>query len=158
MLKHSIILVVLILLVSCSQQSYDVQWGPDPKQKCDDWLTFDYNQARYFYDTSGTLWKYIQNDSLIGLYIATHKGTSLTSENVKNLDAILSCKMFCGSHEDSVSVALNNPEHLVTFTKDNKITGYVSADFYSRNLTCMPATKSEELCALKYLFQSIRRH
>ena len=158
MLRQTIIIFILTVLTSCSNEpSYDIQWGPNPRQKCGDWLTFDYDRATYYHDTSGTLWKQVYNDSLVSLYISSHNGKTLTADNIKNLDAILSCKMFCGTPDDSVFVTLTNPEHLVTFTMDNKVTGYISADFYSGKITSWPTTKSEELCALKYLFQTVRR-
>ena len=158
MLRLTISIFILTLLTSChNEPSYDIQWGPNPKGDCGNWLAFNYDQAIYFHDTSGTLWKHIYNDTVVNLYNLSHKGTVLTLDNIKDLNAILSCKMFCGTPNDSIFVALSNPEHLVTFTKGNKVTGYISADFYSGKINSMPTTKSEELCALKYFFQSIRR-
>lgn len=158
MLRQTTITFILSMLISCNNEpSCIIQWGPPSKQNCGDWLTFEYDQAIYYHDTTGTLWKHIGNDTAVGLYSSSHNGKTLTPENIKNLNEILSCEMYCSIPDDTIRVALTNPEHLVTFIKDNKLTGYVSADFYSGKITSWPITKSEELCALKVLFHAVRR-
>lgn len=156
--KQLFLFFILLVSSSCSNEPLGtVQWGPEPRQSCGDWLTFDYDQAIYFHDSTGTLWQSVSNDTSLNKYILSHSGKALSADNIKNLGKILSCKLFCGAPEDSVFVAVNNPEHLVTFFKNKKLSGYVSVDFNSGKIYSRPATRSEELCALKYLFQAIRQ-
>ncbi len=152
------LILVLILLTSCdSEPMFDIRWGPNPRVACGNWLEFDYDKAIYFYDTCGTLYQHDYNDSIVNLYRLSHKGKVLTSQNINDLNAILSCKMYCGTSNDSIFATLNNPEHLVTFVKEKRVIGYISVDFYSGTIKSLPTTKSNELCALDVFFQSIRK-
>jgi hypothetical protein len=153
-----LVVVFVLLLVSCNNESLlEVRWGPKPRASCGNWLTFDYDEAIYFHDTLGGLYHTVYNDTSVNTYYASHKGIALTSDDIENLNSILSCKIYCGESDDSVFVALNNPEHLLTFTKENKVVGYISVDLYSGNVNSHPKSKSDEFCALKYFLQYLRR-
>lgn len=140
------------------EEKFDIRFGQSPKCQSDNWLTFDYDKATYYYDTSGTMYKYVHRngDSTINLYRRSHVGKTLSADNVKNLNAILSCKMYCGTPDDTIASGLADPQDLIVFTKDDKLTGYLATNFYDLSIYSLPSTNTTDLCALKYLFKTIR--
>jgi hypothetical protein len=160
MLRLTIIIIILTLFGCKSEdEKIDIRFGQSPKCQSDEWLTFDYDVATYYYDTSGTMHKYVyQNgDSTINVYRKLHVGKILSADNVKDLNAILSCKMYCGTPDDSIAAGLLDPRDLIVFTKEDKLTGYVATNFYDLSIYSLPSTNTTDLCALKYLFQTIRK-
>jgi hypothetical protein len=160
MLRLTIIIIILTFFGCKSEdEKIDIKFGQSPKCQSDKWLTFEYDVATYYYDTSGTMYKYVYHngDSTINVYRKSHVGKILSADNVKDLDAILSCKMYCGTPDDSIASGLVDPRDLIVFTKGDKLTGYVATNFYDLSIYSLPSTNTTDLCALKYLFQTIRQ-
>src|SRR5688572_12484599 len=92
------ILVLSILFVSCdNQKGSQIQWGCDPPCKPARWLTFSYDKALLFHDTTGKLLSALAHKKLEE-FVKQNHGTEISERVITSIDESLSCKMWTCAH------------------------------------------------------------
>ena len=155
MLRQTIIILTTILFSCKNEQTVGVKFGCDPPCEKKQWLTFSYDCAYLFQDSSGAIKSSLDNDTLLN-YIRHHNGPRLNSENIKNIDQALSCGMWT-CDKTPTKKELYNPESIIVFVKSTVPVGYVTVCSKSNIVDCRPNSDNKEISVLSSILNNITR-
>ncbi len=150
------VIFLTTLLFSCKNEpTVDVKFGCDPPCEKKPWLTFSYDCAYLFQDSSGSIKSSLDNDTLQS-YIRHHNGPRLSSENIKTIDQALSCGMWT-CEKTPTKKELYNPENIIVFVQSSVPVGYVAVCSKSNVVDCKPNSDNKEISVLSSILNSITR-
>lgn len=153
MFRQTIILLI-ILLVSCDNKTESqIKFGCDPPCEKKQWLTFSYDCAYLFQDSTGAIKKTLEGDTLLN-YTRHHNGPRLSSEDIKNIDQTLSCGLWV-CDKAPTKKELYNPESIIVFVKSTVPVGYVTVCSKSNIVDCNPNSNNKEISVMTAIVHSI---
>src|SRR5262245_18857310 len=85
---------LILVFTSCSNEpKVLVKWGCDTSVKAKNWLSFKYDKAVLYTDSSGSILKAFSDHSF-EKYTDLHAGKTLNYEDIKGINDALSCRMW----------------------------------------------------------------
>ncbi len=131
-----------LLFLSCENEAIYMQAGCNAPCNPKKWLTFEYDRALLFHDTTSKLTEALTQKDLSS-YVNKNSGVLIDSSWINNIDQALSCKIWTCS-DDTIRRELYDPKDLITFIKKDSIVAYIVPCFKSKLVFCFPDSKNKD--------------
>ncbi len=149
-----IAIILTAILLSCKNEPMaGIKFGCDPPCEKKSWLTFSYDCAYLFQDSSGAIKSALDSDTLLN-YIRHHNGPRLSSENIKIINQALSCGMWT-CDKTPTKKELYNPENMIVFVQSTVPVGYITICSKSNIVDCKPNSDNKEISVLSSIINNI---
>lgn len=150
------ILILMTLLLSCDHKPVvQVKFGCDPPCEKKPWLTFSYDCAYLFQDTSGSIKSSIENDTLLQ-YTRHHTAPRISKKNIETMDEALSCGLWT-CIKTPVKKELYNPENIIVFVLSTVPVAYITICSKSDSVDCKPHSDNAEIAIFSSILNNITR-
>lgn len=153
MLRQTIIILTTILFSCDNKPDVQVKFGCDPPCEKKTWLTFSYDCAYLFHDTTGAIKNALDNDTLLQ-YTRHHNGPRLKPEVIKNIDQALSCGLWT-CDKTPTKKELYNPYDIIVFVQSTVPVGYISICSKSNLIDCKPNSDNKEIAIFSSILNSV---
>jgi hypothetical protein len=130
-------IISLIILTSCRQEP-ELIWtgGCPPGCVVTPWLTFKFDKAFMFTDSSGKIKEAIKNDSF-DEYYKNNKGYLLKTQTIDYINKTLSCDAYSCNPPKPDSTKFN-PTNLILFIYEEKVVAEIAVCFSSNIVMSRP--------------------
>lgn len=136
MFRQTIILLTILLFSCDNKPDVQVKFGCDAPCVSTPWLTFDFDKAFMYTDSSGNIKTAIKNNSF-DKYYADNKGYPLKKRWTDFINQTLSCEAWSCSPPPPDSSKFN-PTNLVLFVHEDKVVAEIAVCFSSNIVMSRP--------------------
>ena len=146
--------ILLMSTLSCQRkQDIQVKFGCDPPCAEKPWLTFSYDCAYIFQDTTGAIKSALVNDTLLQ-YTRHHDGMRISEENIAFINQALSCSLWT-CVKTPTRKELYDPENIIVFVQSTVPVGYLAICSQSKIVDCNPQSDNRDFALFSTLLHEI---
>lgn len=146
MLRQTIILLTFLIFSCDNRKCGEVKFGCDPPCEDKEWLSFQYDKAILYHDTTSDIKSAIDSKTLAA-FTAHHSGQTISEDAIKNLNDALSCRLWTCT-KTPTEQRLFNPDNIIIFIKDNLPVAHIVTCSKSNIVDCVPDSDNKEISTI----------